>query len=149
MFRRREDRLEVFLGHPGGPYFARKDEGVWTVPKGLVDPGEEPLQAACREFQEETGRAVSSCAPEPEFLELGSVVQRGGKRVIAWAFEGDWPQGRTIECNTITLEWPPRSGRTVEIPEIDRAEFFEIDTARAKINPAQVRFLDRLAERLE
>ncbi len=148
MYRRGDAGLEVFLVHPGGPYFARRDDGFWSVPKGLIDPGEDPLEAARREFREETGQRVRSCAVELEFLELQAIVQRGGKRVVAWAFEGDWPEDVELESNTFPLEWPPRSGRFVEIPEIDRAEFFDLEGARRKINPAQEPFLDRLLEHL-
>ena len=149
MFRAGAEDLEVFLVHPGGPYFRNRDDGFWSVPKGLIDPGEEPLLAARREFREETGQRVRSCASRLDFLELEWIVQRGGKRVMAWAFEGDWPEGVEIESNTFPLEWPPRSGRFVDVPEIDRAEFFDLERARAKINPAQEPFLDRLVRRLD
>ncbi len=148
LFRRPAEALEVFLVHPGGPFFVHRDDGFWSVPKGLIDPGEDALAAARREFREETGQRVRSCAPAPEFLELEWIVQRGGKRVVAWAFEGDWPRGAELESNTFPLEWPRGSGRYVDTPEIDRAEFFDLATARRKINPAQEAFLDRLLDRI-
>jgi len=143
MYRRVNDALEVLLAHPGGPLFARKDAGAWTVPKGEYGSDEEPLAAARREFEEETGFPPAAA----EYLELGSVKQRGGKTVRAWAFAGDWDV-RELRSNTFSLEWPPRSGRQQEFPEIDRMQFFDLDTAREKLNPAQVDFLDRLVERL-
>ena len=146
MFRRRPGGIEVFLVHPGGPFFARKDDGAWSIPKGEIEPGEEPLAVARREFAEETGRAVEQCGGRGEFLPLGSARQKGGKTVHAWAFEGDWPEGEAPSSNTFSMEWPPRSGRSREFPEIDRAEFFPLERARAKIQPAQGAFLDRLLE---
>jgi predicted NUDIX family NTP pyrophosphohydrolase len=143
MYRRVNGALEVLLAHPGGPLFARKDAGAWTVPKGEYGSDEEPLAAARREFEEETGFAPQAA----EYLDLGSVKQRGGKTVRAWAFAGDWDV-RELRSNTFSLEWPPRSGRQQEFPEIDRMEFFDLDRAREKLNPAQVDFLDRLVERL-
>lgn len=143
MFRRGATGVEVLLAHPGGPLFARKDAGVWTLPKGELEPDEQPLAAARREFEEETGTAANSDA----FLDLGSVQQRGGKVVYGFAFEGDWDVG-LLRCNTFSMQWPPRSGRMQEFPEIDRAQFFTIEAARAKLNPAQVEFLDRLLEQL-
>ena len=143
MYRRGERGLEVLLVHPGGPFFAQKDEGFWGIPKGLIDDGEPALEAARREFLEET-----SIVPETDaYLELGEVRQRSGKRVHAWAFEGDC-DAEAVVSNTFELEWPPKSGRTCEFPEIDRATWFDLGSARVKINPAQVAFLDRLAELL-
>jgi len=141
MFRRRAGRLEVFLVHPGGPYFARRDEGWWTIPKGLVEPGEDPLATARREFQEETSFAAPAdgCAP------LGEVRQKGGKLVRAWAFEGD-ADPAALSSNTFELEWPPRSGERRSFPEVDRAAWFDLDEAGRKINAAQAILLDRLAE---
>ena len=140
MFRRRGTRLEVLLGHPGGPYWQKKHEGAWTIPKGEIDEGESALDAAVREFQEETGMAP--CGP---YSALGQITQRSGKVVEAWAFEGDCDPA-SLTSVTTTIEWPPRSARVIEIPEIDRSEFFDLDDARVVINPAQVPLLDRLEE---
>jgi predicted NUDIX family NTP pyrophosphohydrolase len=149
MYRRGPDGVEVFLVHPGGPFFARKDEGAWTIPKGVFAPDEDPLAAALREFEEETGRRLDLCAGEGcRPVALGSVKQRGGKTVHAWGIEGDWPRDLPVRSNTVTLEWPPRSGRTIEIPEIDRGEFFPLEAARSKINPAQAVLIDRLLEQI-
>jgi predicted NUDIX family NTP pyrophosphohydrolase len=131
--------LEVFLAHPGGPFFAKKDAGAWTIPKGEPGAGEELRACALREFEEETGMRPKALL----FLDLGTVRQRAGKVVQAWAFEGDW-QGRDLRSNTFEIEWPPRSGRRQAFPEIDRVAFFSIEAARSKINPAQVEFLGRL-----
>jgi predicted NUDIX family NTP pyrophosphohydrolase len=137
-----EDRsLEVLLVHPGGPFFARKDDGAWGIPKGLYEDDEEPLAAARREFAEELG---SPC-PDGPALDLGEIRQKNGKRVTAWALEGDL-DAETITSNTFTIEWPPRSGRRQEFPEIDRAGWFTLDAARVKILAAQAPLLDRLAE---
>lgn len=142
MYRRvRGGALELFLVHPGGPFFRNKDAGVWTIPKGLIEPGEEPLDAAQREFQEETG-----FEPAPPFLPLTPVRQKSGKTVMAWAFVGEADPAR-ITCNTYVVEWPPRSGRMREFPEVDRAAFFSPRDARLRLNPAQVAFVDEL-ERL-
>jgi predicted NUDIX family NTP pyrophosphohydrolase len=134
---------EVLLVHPGGPLWARKDAGAWSIPKGEYDVGEEPLSAARREFEEELG------APPPpgEPLALGEIRQRSGKRVQAWALAGDL-DASTVTSNTFELEWPPRSGRMREFPEVDRAEWFPLALARERINPAQVELLDRLAAAL-
>lgn len=148
MYRRRERELEFFLVHPGGPFFVHRDEASWTVPKGLIDPGENELETARREFAEETGQRMSDCAISDELIELGTIVQRGGKVVVAWAFEGEWPEGVELESNTFSLEWPRGSGRFLEVPEVDRGEFFQQPAARRKINPAQRPFLDRLLARL-
>jgi predicted NUDIX family NTP pyrophosphohydrolase len=134
---------EVLLVHPGGPYWARKDAGAWSIPKGEYDDGEDPQACALREFEEELGVGL----PPGELAELGSVKQKGGKVVTAWAAEGDLDAG-AVTSNTFTMEWPPRSGRTAEFPEIDRAGWFEIGTAREKLVPAQTEFLERLLERL-
>jgi predicted NUDIX family NTP pyrophosphohydrolase len=144
MYRRKKETIEVFLVHPGGPFFARRDDGYWGIPKGLIEDGEELLEVGEREFAEETGRTVRACRTSFGMLALGTVVQRGGKQVHAWAFEGDWPEGVPISSNTFQLEWPRASGRFIEIPEVDQGEFFPLDRARTKINEAQEVFLDRL-----
>jgi predicted NUDIX family NTP pyrophosphohydrolase len=143
MYRKSGGILEVFLVHPGGPLWARKDEGAWSIPKGLVDEGEDKLEAAKREFLEET-----SILPAEPFIYLGDIRQKSGKRVYVWAFmrNCDLPQ---INSNTFILEWPPKSGQMKEFPEIDKGEFFPIPEARRKIIPAQAGFLDRLTEYLE
>jgi predicted NUDIX family NTP pyrophosphohydrolase len=146
MFRRKHDGLEVLLVHPGGPFFRKKDDGAWTIPKGEVGEGEELLERATVEFREELGIEPAAAA---DWIELGTVKQKGGKTVHAWAFEGDLPEDFRIVSNTFAMEWPPRSGRTQEFPEIDRAEFFPIALAREKINQAQIEFLDRLVEYLK
>lgn len=143
MFRTAPDGLEVLLVHPGGPFFRNKDDGSWTVPKGEAAEGEELLERARIEFEEELGIAPPASA---NWIELGSVKQKGGKTVHAWAFEGDCPADFAVVSNTFELEWPPRSGRMERFPEVDRAEFFSMEEGKRKINPAQVAFLDRLAE---
>ena len=144
LWRRRQGRLEVLLGHPGGPFFAGKDADHWTVLKGEFDPEEDPLAVARREFEEETGHE----APNGPAVELGDIRQKSGKRVLAWAIEGDLDP-ETTASNTFEMEWPPRSGRTSEFPEIDRVEWFELGEARVKIKAAQAAFLDRLERALE
>jgi predicted NUDIX family NTP pyrophosphohydrolase len=140
MFRRGADSsLEVLIAHPGGPFFARKDEGAWSIPKGEVEADEDARLCALREFQEETG----ICADDHPLLALGEIQQRGGKRVEAWAFAGEWAGGRP-HSNSFEIEWPPRSGRMQSFPEIDRLEWFALGEARVKLNPAQAEFLDRL-----
>ena len=136
---RRANDLEVLLAHPGGPFFTRKDDGYWSVPKGEIEPGEDLLAAAIREFKEETG-----VTPRGEFIELGAIKQKGGKIVHAWAFPGEWDEARPLQSNTFELEWPPRSGKIQRFPEIDRAGFFSIPNARQKLKEAQHPFLDRL-----
>lgn len=143
VYRRQEDRLEVFLVHPGGPFWARKDLGAWSIPKGEFTEPESPLEAAIRESQEETG-----CDIEGPFEPLTSRKQPGGKIVHAWAVEGDLDP-RQIKSNTFLLEWPKGSGRQKEFPEIDRAEWFEIEEARRRILPGHLGFLDELAELLD
>ena len=138
MYRRTAGRLEVLLVHPGGPYWARKDVGSWSIPKGEFAPDEEPLAAAAREFREETG--VEARAP---FLRLDPVRQAGGKEVHAWAVEGDC-DAAAIRSNTFSLEWPPRSGRMREFPEVDRGAWFDLPEARQRILPSQVPLLDQL-----
>lgn len=141
LYRRGESELEVLLVHPGGPFWSRRDTGAWSIPKGEYGPGEDPLAAARREFAEELG---VPCAEGPAH-DLGEVRQKGGKLVHAWAIEGDLDAG-AITSNTFELEWPPRSGKLIEVPEVDRAEWFSPERAREKINPAQAEFLDRLAQ---
>ena len=125
--------------HPGGPFWARKDHGAWSIPKGEVDEGEEPSVCALREFAEETGTRLTAAA----LAELGSVTLKSGKVVLAFALPGDLDAAAVVS-NTFELEWPPRSGRTRSFPEIDRAAWFGLEDARAKLNPAQVAFIDRL-----
>ncbi|MER6032763.1 MULTISPECIES: NUDIX domain-containing protein [unclassified Streptomyces] len=141
LFRRADDGLQVLLGHMGGPFFAKKDAGAWTVVKGEYDAGEPAWEAARREFREELGLAP----PEGDAVPLGEVVQRGGKVVTAWAVEADLDP-ETVAPGTFTMEWPPRSGRAQEFPELDRVAWFGLDRAREVIVSAQTAFLDRLAE---
>ena len=143
LYRRRQGRIEVLLGHMGGPFWARKDERAWSIPKGEHPDAEDALAAARREFAEETGTPP----PDGPTLDLGEVRQSGGKRVTAWAVEGDLDVA-SVKSNTFLLEWPPRSGRGQEFPEIDRAGWFDLDTARRKIVKGQVALVDRLEERL-
>lgn len=145
LYRRVDGELEVFLVHPGGPYFVRKDAGAWTLPKGEPD-GDEGLEStARREFAEETGQTLEACGVAA-LTPLGDVRQKGGKVVHAFAGEGDWPAGVALKSGTFELEWPPKSGETQAFPEIDRGGFFDLASAREKINAAQAAFLDRLAE---
>jgi predicted NUDIX family NTP pyrophosphohydrolase len=141
MFRRRNNECEVLLVHPGGPFFARKDDGAWTIPKGEAAPGEDLLTRAKIEFEEELGFRPENFRG---WIELGWIKQKGGKTVHAWAFEGDLPESFELKSNLFEMEWPPRSGKLKQFPEIDRAEFFSEQVARRKINPAQVLFFDRL-----
>lgn len=142
MYRRRADAIEVFLVHPGGPFWAKKDLGAWTLPKGEYEPDEEPLAAARREFQEETGFLAQG-----KFLELGSIRQKSGKVVVAWAFEGDCDPTQLIS-NTCEIEWPPKSGIRKEIPEVDRGAWFSLQEANERIRAEQADLLARLAERV-
>lgn len=142
MYRRAGGRLEVFLVHPGGPFWVNKELGVWTIPKGEYADGEQALDAALREFQEETG-----VVPLGPFLELGTVRQSSGKLVTAWAFKGDMDPAHLVS-NLCRIEWPPRSGRTLECPEVDRGAWFSISDAKARILQAQQQFLVTLAEAL-
>jgi predicted NUDIX family NTP pyrophosphohydrolase len=138
LYRRRGGALEVFLVHPGGPFWAKKDAGAWSIPKGETDPEEDHLAAARREFAEETGLQADG-----RFLPLTPIRQSGGKIVHAFALEGDFDPS-TIQSNSFEIEWPPRSGRKRSFPEIDRAAWFSLDEARQKINPAQRALLDEL-----
>ena len=162
-WRGEERALEVLLVHPGGPYFAKKDAGAWSIPKGELDnESEDKLAAAVREFTEETGMTPDQCvgasaprpdeaekaaAPRPDFVPLGAVKMHRHKIVHAWAFEGDC-DAEELRSNNFTMEWPPRSGRSAEFPEVDRAAWFELPEARVAINASQRRFLDDLAGRL-
>lgn len=141
MFRRRNPEVEVFLVHPGGPFWQKKDLGAWSIPKGEYLDGEEALSAAKREFEEETG-----ANPEGEFIPLGSITQTGGKVISTWAFEGDRPP--TIRSNKFSMEWPPKSGRKQEFPEVDRAAWFPIAEARIRLHKGQIGFLDNLNDHL-
>jgi predicted NUDIX family NTP pyrophosphohydrolase len=142
MFRRGKFGVEVFLVHPGGPLWRKKDLGGWSIPKGEVLPEEDALTAARREFEEETG-----IKPAGEFVSLGEIKQPSGKGVIAWAFEGDCTPA--IRSNTFSMEWPPKSGRAQEFPEVDRAEWFSLNDARDRIHRGQIGFLDELTARFQ
>jgi predicted NUDIX family NTP pyrophosphohydrolase len=139
LYRRRGGELEVLLVHLGGPFWAKKDAGAWFVPKGEVHPGEEELAAARREFAEETGLSA-----DWELMELGSVRHKSGKKVSAWAMEGDCDPS-SLRSNTFEMEWPPKSGKKKEFPEIDRAGFFGVQAAREKMHPSEFPFVERLA----
>jgi predicted NUDIX family NTP pyrophosphohydrolase len=141
MFRRKNTAVEFLLVHPGGPFWKNKDDGAWSIPKGEAQPDEDLLSRARIEFKEELG-----IEPVGDFIPLGSIKQKGGKTVHAWAFEGDLPHNFQLKSNTFEIEWPPHSGKFKEFPEIDRAEFFVEEIARRKINPAQLSFFDRLRE---
>jgi predicted NUDIX family NTP pyrophosphohydrolase len=142
MHRLRNSNLEVFLVHPGGPYWAKKDVGAWSIPKGEVGEDENPLEAAKREFHEETGFVA-----EGNFIELTPIKQPGGKFVYAWAVEGDC-EAESIKSNIFSLEWPPRSGRREEFPEVDRAQWFILELAKEKISKGQLRLLEELQRRI-
>lgn len=142
LYRRRGLSVQVLLAHPGGPFYTRKDMGVWSIPKGEPDPGEDLLAAAQREFEEELG-----FKPDGGFAALGSITQKSGKVVYAWAVEGNWDPS-LVKSNTFSIEWPPHSGKEREFPEVDRAEFFDIEEACRRINPAQVELLTRLQQLL-
>jgi predicted NUDIX family NTP pyrophosphohydrolase len=144
LHRRSDEALEVLLVHPGGPYWARKDEGAWSIPKGEVEEGEEPVVCALRELGEELGSDLGLRVED--LTELGSIRQKGGKTVLCWAAEGEFDPAE-LRSATFTMEWPPRSGAEREFPEVDRAEWLGPEEARAKINPAQAELLDRLAAR--
>jgi predicted NUDIX family NTP pyrophosphohydrolase len=143
MYRKRGGVLEVFLVHPGGPFFAKKDVGVWGIPKGEIDEGEDALTAARREFEEETGFKAAG-----EFFPLAPVTQKGGKIVQAWAVEGDCDPEK-LKSNLFTMEWPPRSGRQKEFPEVDRANWFGVKEAKEKIIPAQAAFFEELQRMIQ
>ncbi len=140
MYRFQDSKLQVLLAHPGGPFFKDKDEGAWSIPKGEPESDEDLLEAAKRECEEETG-----VVPTGPFIALSPVKQKGGKIVHAWAFEGDCDPS-SIVSNKFTMEWPPRSGHQMDFPEIDRADFFDLATAKRKINSGQVALIDELEE---
>jgi predicted NUDIX family NTP pyrophosphohydrolase len=143
LLHRRRAELEVLLVHPGGPFWARRDDGAWSIPKGECEPGEDPLAAARREFEEELGTA----APRGPARDLGQVRQKAGKVVRAFALEGDLDVD-AIASNRVRVQWPPRSGRLIEIPEVDRAQWFGLEEAGKRINPAQAKLLERLTDAL-
>ena len=143
LYRFDDGDLQVLIAHPGGPFFVKKDEGNWSVPKGLYEDDEDPFEAAKREYEEEIG------APSPNgpYLELGEIKRKDGKSIRAWAAEGDVDESKA-KSNTFEIEWPPKSGKTQEFPEIDKALWFDINSASLKLQPVQVEFLKRLAEQL-
>lgn len=143
MYRRKQGSIQVLLVHPGGPFWKNRDAGAWSIPKGEYDPSEDPLEAARREFEEELGFAPRVENP----VDLGEVRLKGGKRVRAWAFAGDWDPS-LISSNTFCMQWPPKSGIMQEFAEVNRAGWFDLQTARGKINPGQIPFLARLQEAL-
>jgi predicted NUDIX family NTP pyrophosphohydrolase len=138
MYRIHDGKLQMLLAHPGGPFFTNKDDGAWTIPKGEIEPGEDLLEAAQREFKEEIG--VTSTGP---FIALTPIKQKGGKIVHAWAFEGDCDPSAAVS-NTFTTEWPPKSGQQMEFPEIDRADFFDVAAAKRKIKAGQEALIEEL-----
>jgi predicted NUDIX family NTP pyrophosphohydrolase len=139
LWRSRKGRLQVLLAHQGGPFWVRKDIGHWTIPKGEIEPGEEAVVVARREFAEETGRE----APNRPLIDLGQITQKSGKRVLCWAVQGELDPATAVS-NTYQLEWPPRSGLVQTFPEIDRVEWFDLKEARRRLKAAQLPFLDRL-----
>lgn len=145
VYRFKNGALEVFVAHPGGPLFAHKDEGHWSIPKGEVEPGEELPATAIREFEEEIGVAID---PGSTFVSLGSILQKGGKRVHAWAVEQDWDDSQPIRSLSFSMEWPLASGQLQAFPEVDRAQFFSLAEARRKLKPAQCALIDRLEAEL-
>ena len=142
LYRRKNGRIEFFLVHHGGPFWANKDLGAWTIPKGELDEDEEPLVAAIREFEEETGKKLTG-----SFQELIPIIQKAGKMVYAWASEDDIDPA-SIQSNTYKIEWPPKSGKWQSYPEVDKAGWFAMEEAKEKINAAQIPFIDELAEKL-
>jgi predicted NUDIX family NTP pyrophosphohydrolase len=147
LYRRNGPGIEILLGHPGGPYWSKRDAGAWSIPKGEIEDGEDPRACALRELAEELGPACALAGPG-ELIELGSVRQRAGKLVEAWAGEGEFDPA-AIQSNSFEMEWPPRSGTMHEFPEVDRAGWFSPEQARQKILPGQAPFIDRLLERLD
>jgi predicted NUDIX family NTP pyrophosphohydrolase len=142
MYRTRDGDFEFLLAHPGGPFWKDRDAGAWTIPKGEIQPGEDPLATAQREFEEEVG-----FKPRGNFIALAPITQKSGKIVHAWAFEGDCDPSR-IKSNSFKMEWPPRSGRFEDCPEVDRADFFRMEEAKTRINPAQIALLEELKRKL-
>jgi predicted NUDIX family NTP pyrophosphohydrolase len=142
LFRRRPAGAQVLLVHPGGPFWANKDDGAWSMPKGLAEQGEDALAAAKREFYEETGLEVDG-----EFIELGSHKQKSGKTILAWGHEGDF-EPASLKSNSFSMEWPPRSGKTAEFPEVDRADWFALDEALVKVTTGQSAIIRALAKKL-
>lgn len=138
------DSLKVLIGHPGGPFFVNKDDGYWGIPKGEFENGESSFEAAKREFWEETGMKPEA----EEYIPLGSIVLKGGKRVFAWAFEGEWKEGRVLQSNVFSLEWPPRTGKFVDVPEIDQVKMVDFSTAERKMKAEQLFFVRRLISHL-
>lgn len=138
LYRTTEGKLQVFLVHPGGPFFKNKDDGSWSVPKGEFQDDEDPLEAAKREFEEETGQTITG-----EFIKLNPIIQKGGKKVQVWAVAGDINH-LTIKSNLFEMEWPPRSGKQQSFPEVDRAAWFDIEIAKVKVNPAQAELINEL-----
>jgi predicted NUDIX family NTP pyrophosphohydrolase len=143
LYRFRGSRLEVFLAHPGGPFWVNRDAGAWTIPKGTLNPGESPLEAACREFEEETG-----IKPQPPFFPLGSIRQKAGKTVHAWAWEGN-ADPRLVKSNVMKLEWPRKSGRWLTFPEVDRCNWFTAEAAKERILASQIELITRLESLLQ
>lgn len=144
LWRKTGDAIEVLIGHPGGPFWAKRHEGAWSIPKGEVEPDEDPLTAARREFAEETGTHL---APDAQALDLGATRLKSGKRILGWAITGDLDPA-SLNSNVIEIEFPPRSGRRLEIPEVDEIRWCEPDDARRLLNPAQAVFVDRLLDAL-
>lgn len=144
MYRIEKDEPQFFLIHPGGPFWAKKNEGAWSIPKGIADADEEPLATAIREFMEETG-----ITPNGPYQSLGSAKMKSGKNVFAWAFEGRWDPESGIKSNYINIEWPPRSGKLISIPEADRAEWMSFDKASVMINQGQLPLLKRAYDLLK
>jgi predicted NUDIX family NTP pyrophosphohydrolase len=142
LYRIKDSHIELFLVHPGGPFWQKKDLGAWTIPKGEFTTAEDALAAAKREFQEETGLALAG-----DFVKLSPVKQKAGKLIHAWAAEGDI-DASAISSNSFSLEWPPKSGKWKEFPEVDKAQWFDVNTAKEKINPAQASFIDELLQKL-
>ena len=143
VYRRKNKHIEVFLVHPGGPFWLKKDLGAWSIPKGEIEEEEDPMKVALREFKEETGQVVNG-----DFTPLQPVKQKGGKIISAWAIEGEVNEDKIIS-NTFEIEWPPKSGKMKSFPEVDKAAWFSIDAAKEKINPAQINFIDELTTTLK